>query len=115
MGCPIITDADGYFLVFLLGGTAQFQAEQDMGRAKNNMASAAAAAAAFAKGVPLEGDRQFKLDVPLGSNEEKFTCIKFDLFGCELCLKCPSEINWCVWCPSKFHFLMHVRLLRMLY
>ena len=60
----------------------QYQAGQDMGRAKNNQASAAEKAAAFAKGVPMEGDRFFKLDVPLGSNEEKFTCIKFDLFGC---------------------------------
>jgi len=87
----VFPDVFGFFcfFVFLLGCTAQFQAEQDMGRAKNNMASAAAAAAAFAKGVPLEGDRQFKLDVPLGSNEEKFTCIKFDLFGCG-CKSLPS-------------------------
>ena len=67
----------------------QYQAEQDMGRAKNNQLAAAASAAAFAKGVPMEGDRQFKLDVPFGTNEEKFTCIKFDLFGCG-CKSLPS-------------------------
>ena len=60
-----------------------------MGRAKNDQASAAEKAKLFAKGVPLEGDRQFKLDVPLGSNEKKFNCIKFDLFGCG-CKSLPS-------------------------
>ena len=34
-------------------------------------------------------ERQFKLDIPLGSNEGKFTCIKFDLFGCG-CKSLPS-------------------------
>jgi hypothetical protein len=74
-----------------LGLTDHFwpQATQDMGRAKNDQASAAEKAKLFAKGVPLEGDRQFKLDVPLGSNEKKFNCIKFDLFGCG-CKSLPS-------------------------
>lgn len=67
----------------------KYMAQQDMGRAKADQASAAEKAAAFAKGVPLEGDRQFKLDIPLGSNEDKFTCIKFDLFGCG-CKSLPS-------------------------
>ena len=68
---------------------AQFQADADMVRAKGNQASAGEKAAAFAKGVPSDGDRFFKLDVPLGTNEEKFTCIKFDLFGCG-CKSLPS-------------------------
>lgn len=67
----------------------KYMAQQDMNRAKADQASAAEKAAAFAKGVPLEGDRQFKLDIPLGSNEDKFTCIKFDLFGCG-CKSLPS-------------------------
>ena len=67
---------------------ALYLAEQDLQRAKADQESAAERAASAGQ-VPMESDRQFKLDIPLGSNEEKFTCLKFDLFGCG-CRSLPS-------------------------
>lgn len=66
-----------------------YMAKQDLQRAKADQETAKKRAKDAAKGPPLEGDRQFKFDIPLGDNSEKFQCPKFDLFGCG-CKSLPS-------------------------